>query len=171
MTDREKAIVMAYTEVCMLSGDELKIFYDYVEEKLGRPVFTHDLASDSIWDEIKKASKNDFLELCKGQKSKACPMMKIEGTRGSGKTSQLLKLAKEKGYTLIEPTENMVKATREIAKNIDCLEVPIISMETFMNDKVRRLASRNRHNHLIDELDYVLKECGVVGYSNSVGDD
>ena len=98
-------------------------------------------------------------------------VIKIEGTRGSGKTSQLLKLAKEKGYTLVEPNYYMVEATRKLARDIDCLEVPIITMETFMQDNVRRSASRGNCAYCIDELDHVLKECGVVGYSNSIGDD
>ena len=42
MTNRECAIVMAYTGITMLSGDNLKYFYDYVSEILGEPVFTHE---------------------------------------------------------------------------------------------------------------------------------
>ena len=42
MTDRERAIVMAYTGVTMLVGDKLSVFYNYVSEKLGEPVYTHD---------------------------------------------------------------------------------------------------------------------------------
>ena len=38
MTDRERAIVMAYTGIVMLCGDKLDIFYEYVSEKLGRPI-------------------------------------------------------------------------------------------------------------------------------------
>ena len=30
MTDTERAIVMAYTGVCMLTGDKLEIFYKYI---------------------------------------------------------------------------------------------------------------------------------------------
>lgn len=36
----------------------------YIEEKLGRPVFTHELASKAVLDEIRAAVKPDFLELC-----------------------------------------------------------------------------------------------------------
>lgn len=61
MTDREKAIVMAYTGYCMLAGDKLKVFYEYVGELLGRPVYTHELANPVIQE---KAS-NDFYKLCK----------------------------------------------------------------------------------------------------------
>lgn len=62
MTDREKAIVMAYTGVCMLTGDKFNIFHEYVEEIIGRPVQTLELPS--LGDEIKDKSKPDFIKLC-----------------------------------------------------------------------------------------------------------
>ena len=61
MNDREKAIVMAYTGVCMLTGDRLNEFYKYLAELYGRPVFTHEIAELDIKDRAYK----DFLELCK----------------------------------------------------------------------------------------------------------
>ena len=61
MTDREKAIVMAYTGYCMLAGDKLKVFYEYVGELLGRPVYTHEFVDPDIQE---KAS-NDFYKLCR----------------------------------------------------------------------------------------------------------
>lgn len=60
MTDREKAIVTAYTGIAMLTGDKLEVFYKYVESLVNRPVFTHELA----YIDLKALSKNDFLELC-----------------------------------------------------------------------------------------------------------
>lgn len=65
MTDREKAIVMAYTGVTMLSGEKFQIFHEYIEKILGRPVWTHELAVELVWNEIKEKSKDDFLEICK----------------------------------------------------------------------------------------------------------
>ena len=65
MTDKEKAIVMAYTGVAMLTGDKFSIFQKYIEDLLNRPVFTHELASEEVWNEIKKKSKDDFLKLCR----------------------------------------------------------------------------------------------------------
>lgn len=63
MTDREKAIVMAYTGYTMLTGEKLKIYYDYLRELLGRPVYTHELAyMDRV---ISAAAKDDFEKLCK----------------------------------------------------------------------------------------------------------
>lgn len=67
MTDREKAIVMAYTGITMLNGDKFDIFHQYVEEKLGRPVFTHEMGLDLVAEEIKKAAREDFLGLCERQ--------------------------------------------------------------------------------------------------------
>lgn len=65
MTDRERAIVMAYTGVVMLAGDKLDVFYDYVSEKLGRPIMTHEFFSQE--DTIKELAKEDFLGLCAGK--------------------------------------------------------------------------------------------------------
>lgn len=62
MTDREKAIVMAYTGACMLTGDKFQIFHKYVEEIMGRPVQTIEMGF--IADEIKEKSKDDFMSLC-----------------------------------------------------------------------------------------------------------
>ncbi len=62
MTDREKAIVMAYTGKCMLSGDKFKIFHKYVEGILGRSIMTHEIGL--LADEIKAKSKIDFIALC-----------------------------------------------------------------------------------------------------------
>lgn len=66
ITDRERAIIMAYTGTTMLVGDKLSIFYGYVEEKLGRPVFTHELAYIETQEELKDAARDDFLALCSG---------------------------------------------------------------------------------------------------------
>jgi hypothetical protein len=63
MTKRECAIVMAYTGYCMLTGNNIGVFYKYVEEKIGRPFFTHELLA--LEQEIKRASEDDFIALCK----------------------------------------------------------------------------------------------------------
>lgn len=65
MTDKEKAIIMAYTGVCMLTGDRLNTFYDYVNEIMGRPIFTHELSSKAVWAELRSKSEPDFIKLCK----------------------------------------------------------------------------------------------------------
>lgn len=63
MTKQECAIVMAYTGVCMLEGEDFIIFHKYVEEKMGRLVYTHELPE--LEERIKEASREDFLNLCK----------------------------------------------------------------------------------------------------------
>lgn len=65
MTDREKAIVMAYTGTCMLCGDKFQIFHKYVEDIMGRPIMTHEMFA--ISKEIKAKSRADFLALCAEQ--------------------------------------------------------------------------------------------------------
>lgn len=65
MTDREKAIVMAYTGYAMLAGDKLGIYYQYVQEKLGRSVMTHELAYEEVQDAITEAAKEDFIAIAK----------------------------------------------------------------------------------------------------------
>jgi rubrerythrin len=69
MTDREKAIVMAYTGICMLIEDKFQIFHKYVEDIMGRPVYTHELAYRDVQDEIKEKAKADFIALCAEQES------------------------------------------------------------------------------------------------------
>ena len=65
MTNKEKAIVMAYTGVTMLTGDKFSIFHKYIQDILGRPVWTHELADSRVWEEIREKSRNDFLALCR----------------------------------------------------------------------------------------------------------
>ena len=58
MTKREAAIVSAYTGVLIGDFNEM---HRYIEEIMGRPVFTHELSY--IFDEIMKRSKNDFMNI------------------------------------------------------------------------------------------------------------
>ena len=71
MTYREKAIVMAYTGVTMLKDDKLQIFHKYVEEIMGRPIWTHEMVQ--LADEIKEKSKADFMKLCADEGSSENP--------------------------------------------------------------------------------------------------
>ena len=74
MTDKEKAIVMAYTGTAMLVGDKFDIFHQYIEEKMGRPIWTHELASKKVWEEIKEATREDFTRLCRETSSEVIPV-------------------------------------------------------------------------------------------------
>ena len=61
MTKREKQVVSAYTGVLMCDFSD---FHGYVEEILGRPVWTHEMALDEVEKEIKEKSKKEFLSIC-----------------------------------------------------------------------------------------------------------
>lgn len=61
MTDREKAIVTAYTGVNMLEGEKLDELYKYLKELYGRPVYTHEIP----FLDIREKAKEDFIALCK----------------------------------------------------------------------------------------------------------
>ena len=65
MTKRECAIVQAYTGVVMLAGENLGYFYKYIQELMGYPVWTHELADEDVWRTIQERAKPDFLELCR----------------------------------------------------------------------------------------------------------
>ena len=64
LTNKERAIIEAYTGYCMLAGEKSKAFYEYLQEIMGRPVFTHELANEKILEEIHEKAKPDFLKLC-----------------------------------------------------------------------------------------------------------
>ena len=62
MTKHECAVIMAFTGVAMLKGNDLDIFYEYVAKILGRPVYTHEI--EILADEIKESARADFIRLC-----------------------------------------------------------------------------------------------------------
>jgi hypothetical protein len=63
MTDYEKIVVSAYTGVLMCDFSDV---HEYIEKKLGRPVYTHEFAYEYMDKQIKEATKSDFLEICHG---------------------------------------------------------------------------------------------------------
>lgn len=65
MTKNEAAVIMAYTGIATLSGEDFDIFHKYIEHILGRPVYTHELGIKIVSDEIREKSKNDFIDICK----------------------------------------------------------------------------------------------------------
>ncbi len=64
MTKLECAIVMAYTNIAMLQGDDLRYFYIYLSSIVGRPVYTHEIPNvmSSYHD---TTIRDDFLALCR----------------------------------------------------------------------------------------------------------
>ncbi len=60
LTKQQAAIIGAYTGT--LCGD-FSDLHKYIEAKLNRPVFTHEMASGLVVKEIKNASKADFMAI------------------------------------------------------------------------------------------------------------
>ena len=103
---------MAYTGVCMLSGDKFKIFHEYVENIMGRPVYTHEMATVDV--EIKEKAKADFIALCAEQEPKTDVLDKIKGyvdhIRNTG-------MGKKKSLEFIEKFIEGLKAESEKSMN------------------------------------------------------
>ena len=76
MTKRECAVIMTYTGVCMLTGDDIKYFYEYIAELIERPAFSHEIPSLS--DDLKEKAKPDFIRICR---EAAEPKAKTNGDR------------------------------------------------------------------------------------------
>lgn len=64
MTYQEKIIVSAYTGYLMCDFNDV---HKYIEEKLGRPIYTHELVSLDVELEIANKVRPDFLALCGGK--------------------------------------------------------------------------------------------------------
>ena len=62
MTKQERIIVSAYTGYLMCDFNDV---HKYMEEKMGRPLWTHELAFPEVQDEIRELIKEDFLALCR----------------------------------------------------------------------------------------------------------
>lgn len=61
LTRRQGAIISAYTGILCGKWEDT---HEYIEEKMGRSVWTHELADRSMWESIKEASKCDFVAIC-----------------------------------------------------------------------------------------------------------
>lgn len=64
MNNREAAIISAYTGVSF-GGAHFSHFHQYVEEKFGRSVWTHEMADERFWAALKELAKDDFIEIGK----------------------------------------------------------------------------------------------------------
>lgn len=61
MSYDECVVVSAYTGFLMCDFDDL---HRAVEERLCRPVWTHEFGEDEVIEEIRKAFYEDFIALC-----------------------------------------------------------------------------------------------------------
>lgn len=71
MTLEERVIVSAYTGWLMCDFSHV---HAYIEKKLGRPVWTHEMAASNkaFHDELHEAVKPDFLRLCGNTAGPVC---------------------------------------------------------------------------------------------------
>lgn len=58
---RLAVVTSAYTGVALTKS--FSDVQEYIEQLLGRPVYTHELAFQSVWNEIREKSKAELLEL------------------------------------------------------------------------------------------------------------
>ena len=61
LTKEQAAIIGAYTG---FAASGFSVVQEYAERKLGRPIFTHEFASERLADELRDAAKDDFLSIC-----------------------------------------------------------------------------------------------------------
>ena len=61
MTKYEAIVVSAYTGFLMCDFNDM---HEYIEKKLGRPIWTHEFALDLVQEEIHEKVKPDFLKIC-----------------------------------------------------------------------------------------------------------
>ena len=65
LTKEQAAILGAFTGITMGPFSDI---HEYAEQKLGRPIFTHEFASEKLCDELKELARKDFLAICGGDR-------------------------------------------------------------------------------------------------------
>lgn len=88
-------------------------------------------------------------------------MIRIIGTRGSGKTTKLLNIAAENGYVIVEPNAMMADYVRHMATEKG-LNVNVIGAHELLY----RQHGVVREKYLVDELEMFMASLGIVGYSD-----
>jgi hypothetical protein len=61
LTREQAAIIGLYTGVSVGPFEDV---HRLAEDLLGRPVFTHELANDNVWEKLKELIKPQFVDLC-----------------------------------------------------------------------------------------------------------
>ncbi|MBC1233131.1 DUF7736 domain-containing protein [Listeria booriae] len=62
LTEREAAVISAYTGFTLCN---FSLVQELADEKLGRSTYTHEFANKHFWEELHKAVRGEFLEICK----------------------------------------------------------------------------------------------------------
>jgi hypothetical protein len=61
LTREQAAIIGLYTGVSVGPFEDV---HKLAEDLLERPVFTHELANDNVWEKLKELIKPQFVDLC-----------------------------------------------------------------------------------------------------------
>lgn len=61
LTREQAALIGAFTGVACGPFSDI---HEKVEAALGRPVFTHEMASPELWDEVRDKLRAEFLSIC-----------------------------------------------------------------------------------------------------------
>lgn len=61
LTREQAAIIGAYTGVTCGPFSDI---HEKIEQLLGRPVWTHEMASKELWAKVRDAAKPEFLRIC-----------------------------------------------------------------------------------------------------------
>ena len=61
LTKREAFVISAYTNILMLPFVE---YHKMIEERLDRPVWTHEMGFSAFSEEIRESVKPEFLKIC-----------------------------------------------------------------------------------------------------------
>ena len=90
-------------------------------------------------------------------------MIRVIGTRGSGKTTKLLNLAAENGYVIVEPNAMTADYVRHMATEKG-LNVNVVGAHELLH----RQHGVVREKYLVDELEMFMASLGIVGYSYEI---
>ena len=92
-------------------------------------------------------------------------MIRVLGERGSGKTTKLIQLASENGYTIVAWNVMSARFIKDTAQQKG-IKVRVINCYDFMRE-ISEHGYGHKDKYLVDELDAFLDGLNVVGYSDS----
>jgi len=61
LTREQAAIIGAYTEILCGPFSDM---HEYIEEKMGHPVWTHEMVDPAFVAKLKEKCKDDFISIC-----------------------------------------------------------------------------------------------------------
>ena len=91
-------------------------------------------------------------------------MIRVLGERGSGKTTKLIQLASENGYTIVAWNVMSARFIKDTAQR-NGIKVRVINCYDFVHEISEHRGYKDKY--LVDELDAFLDGLNVVGYSDS----